>query len=605
MRTIALAGSPNVGKSTLFNALTGGKQHTGNWSGKTVSLAEGFWRGTKWKLVDLPGSYSLVSRSPEEALAENFLKSGTAECTVIVCDATNLERSLICALQILELTAGAIVCVNLIDEAQRAGTEIDLPLLSKRLGVPVVPTSAKRGEGLARLREAVQDVLDGFIPPKPAQLGIGLRGSTQTQSDEIARAYVARAQSIAQEVVTKTGTDLRTERLDRCLLHPVWGRLSMPILLFAVFWMTLYGANYPSELLQRGFDALGVLLHQSIGVLLPKQLASALLDGVYATVARVVAVMLPPMAVFYPLFSLLEELGYLPRIAFLLDEPFRCAGACGKQALTMCMGFGCNAAAVAGCRIIASRRERLIAVLTNALVPCNGRFPGLIFLITLSFGGENPLLGAAVLTLCVLLGVGATLLCSRVLSRTLLRGEPSGFVLELPPYRRPQLRRLLLNALCERTLLVLGRAVAVAAPAGLLLWLLANLRVDGASLLQTLAGILNAPAALFGLTGAALLAFLLASPANELVFPVLLMILTASGAYGAHSGAGMSQILLANGWSFANSVCMLLFFLFHWPCTTTLWSIYRETRSAKWTAIAALLPTLLGCVLCAIASRIF
>ncbi len=601
MRLIALAGNPNVGKSTLFNALTGKNQHTGNWPGKTVELAHGscVYKGEEYALTDLPGMYSLLSRSPEEAVAEEFLRDGGADCTVAVCDATCLERSLILALQVIALSRRVVVCINLMDEAQRAGTEIDERALSAMLQVPVVKTAAGSGRGLDALMETVRSVCDGFAPLHPHP--VSPTGKDEADPDAIAAAYVAEAQRLAAACVRTEARPKRdlTERLDRIALHPVWGYGIMLLLLLGVFWLTIEAANYPSQGLQWCFDRLGALLQAGARALsLPEWLRGALLDGIYATSARVIAVMLPPMAIFFPLFTLLEDLGYLPRAAFLLDERFRRAGACGKQSLTMCMGFGCNAAGVTGCRIVDSPRERLMAIVTNAFVPCNGRFPALIFLISLSFSHGSALLGAGLLTLCVLLSVVMTLAASRLLHKTALRGEPSAFVLEMPPYRRPHVLRILARSVKDRTLRILGRAVVVAAPAGLLVWLLANISVGDAPLLQTLAGYLDPIGSLMGLSGAVLLAFILGSPANELVLPVLIMTLTASSTLSESGSAAMAEILLGNGWTWQLSLCTIVFFLFHWPCTTTLLTVYRETHSKKWTLLAFLLPTLFGAALC-------
>ena len=598
MRLIALAGNPNVGKSTLFNALTGLRQHTGNWPGKTVDLAQGSfdYKGQAYQLVDLPGTYSLSGQSPEEQVAEDVLCREPIECILAVCDATRLERSLLLVLQLLRLGRPVLLCVNLMDEAEREGIMLDLAGLERRLGIPVLGLSAERQEGIDTLRERLRSLCDGFLPCAPVQEAAE-DPEVQTRAD-LKRAAELAAACVQQHGAAKPNL---TTRLDRVFLHPVWGHGCLLLLLLGVFWLTIEGANYPSRGLQWCFDRLRELLQAGAEALaLPPWLRSALLDGIYGTVARVVAVMLPPMLIFFPCFTLLEDLGYLPRVAFLMDEGFRRAGACGKQSLTLCMGFGCNAVGVTGCRIIDSPRERLIAILTNAFVPCNGRFPGILFLISFHFAGHSALLGAVLLTLCILLCVGMTLLASKFLHGTVLRGQPSAFVLEMPPYRRPRWGQVILRALRDRTLFILSRAVLIAAPAGLLIWLLGNITVEGTSLLLYVASWLDDPAALLGLSGAVLLAFFLGTPANELVLPILMMILTARGTI-TDTGS-MATVLNEAGWTLQLSVCTLLFHLFHWPCATTLLTIHRETGSLKWTLWSALLPTAFGCILCALAA---
>ena len=588
-RVVALAGNPNVGKSTLFNALTGLRQHTGNWPGKTVELAQG--QCGELLLVDLPGTYSLSPGSPEEAVTDSFLHGGEAEAVIVVCDATCLQRSLVLALQILARAERVLVAVNLLDEADRRNVSVDLPQLERRLGVPVCGLSAGRGEGVDHLLARLRAVLDGFERLHPL--------AVPGQPREVVRL----AEDISAACTSGSG-QLRSRReliLDRALTGPLGVPLLLALLL-GVFWLTIWGANIPSALLQRGFDWLGGWLHRGAAALgLPWWLSGALLDGVYATAARVVAVMLPPMAIFFPLFTLLEDLGYLPRAAFLMDSAFARCGACGKQALTMAMGFGCNAAGVVGCRIIDSPRERLLAILTNSMVPCNGRFPALISLIVLFFAGQgagSSLLAAGMLTLLVALGVGATLAASFGLSRTLLRGTPSAYAMELPPFRRPRVGQILLRSLLDRTGHVLSRAAVVAAPAGLVLWLLANLAPGGTPLLARLAAALEPIGRYLGMNGAILTGFLLGFPANELVMPVVVMLLTSSGTLAGAETAELAALLPAAGWTRATALCTMLFFLFHWPCSTTCLTIRRETHSWRWTAAAVLLPTVIGAVLC-------
>ena len=594
MNRVALAGNPNVGKSTLFNALTGLRQHTGNWAGKTVATARGSYtyEGQEYQLIDLPGTYSLAAHSQEEAVARDFIQSGQADGVVVVCDATCLERNLILVLQVLELTGKVLVCVNLMDEAERLGVQVDLPALSQRLGVPVVGTAGGRQDGLEELKKAVAALVRSEAPAAPERAP----GERVTLAERYAD-QVVRSQS-AQRL-------RRQRRIDRLLTSKATGIPLMLLLFGLVVWLTVAGANFPSALLTELFARIGAVLEGWLAGA-PAWLRGLLLDGVYRVTAWVVAVMLPPMAIFFPLFTLLEDLGYLPRAAFVMDHAFQKAKTCGKQCLTMCMSLGCNACGVTGCRIIDSPRERLIAILTSSLVPCNGKFPTLIALITIFFvGGRAGLLasleGAALLLGTLVLGVAGTLACSRLLSATVLKGVPSSFALELPPFRKPRVGQVIVRSMLDRTLFVLGRAVSVAAPAGAFIWLMANVTVGDASLLAHCTGFLDPFARLFGLDGVILMAFLLGWPANEIVLPVVLMAYLATGSLVEFDDlAALGALLGEHGWTWLTAVCAMLFSLFHWPCSTTCLTIYKETGSVKWTALSVAIPTALGLGLCLI-----
>lgn len=697
---VALAGNPNTGKSTVFNALTGLRQHTGNWPGKTVTRAEGaFSTGErKFKLVDLPGTYSLLSASADEEAARDFILFGRPDVTVVVVDATCLERNLNLVLQVLEITDRAVVCLNLMDEARRRGLEVDPRRLARDLGVPVVATAARYGEGLPELMQAIAQVASGETAAKPHRVGgrspaleravarmteavrrlhpnlpnaqwvalrlldgderlaaalrageIGELGggavaepageeAASPEADAVLRLASAlrwqvgpdfhqalmetiytEAARLADRAVTRSGEQRRFDldrTIDRLVTSRRWGIPIMMALLTGVFWATIAGANVPSGLLaDLLIDTLHPMLKAGAAAIgLPWWLDGLLIDGMYLATAWVVAVMLPPMAIFFPLFTLLEDFGYLPRVAFNLDSAFRRAGAHGKQALTMAMGWGCNAAGVVAARIIESPRERLIAIITNNFAICNGRWPTQILVATIFLGGLAPahlagLVSALAVVSIALLGVVLTFATSWLLSRTVLRGEVSTFSLELPPYRPPRVLKTLYTSLIDRTIYVLWRAIVFALPAGAAIWLISNIPWGEASLAHQLVAWLQPFGLLLGLSGVILLAYVVAIPANEIVVPTILMLtVLVTGSTGVGQGAGVmfeldstgdtAAVLAAGGWTLLTGVCLMLFSLVHNPCSTTIYTIWKETRSAKWTAIAALMPLVMGFVLC-------
>lgn len=679
---VALAGNPNTGKSTVFNALTGLKQHTGNWPGKTITRAEGGfeYESKKFKLVDLPGTYSLHAQSADEEVARDFILKAHPDVTIVVCDATAMTRNLNLAIQIRQMTGKVVIALNLMDEAQRSGIEIDIPSLSHHLGVPVIPMVARRKEGIPELIAAVLRCAEDTHPSSvfpvtwiddratsvfektkttirrwlpddesldwltlrflqrdfsgverhiPAHELQSLQESVKQElqhahliiDDQITGAIYHVADTISAKVVRENHSMsyLRMKAWLDTLLIGKWTGLPIMALVFAVvLWLTVSGANYPSSLLSNLLIDHGYnwLRTTAITIGMPAFLSGLLIDGVYLTVAWVVSVMLPPMAIFFPLFTLLEDFGYLPRVAFNLDGLFKKSGAHGKQALTMAMGYGCNAAGVISARIIESPRERLLAIITNNFALCNGRWPTQILIATLFIGALVPaqfagLIATSAVATVAFLGVVLTFSSSWVLNKTLLRGEISAFSLELPPYRPPQIFRTLYISLIDRTVFVLWRAIVFAAPAGMLIWLVSNLQLGDTSVALHIVSFLDPFASWFGLSGIILLAYIIAIPANEIVIPTILMltVMQTGMAIDGASGAGvmfessethaLSALLAAGGWTTLTAICLMLFSLCHNPCSTTIFTIYKETRSLKWTMVATLLPLIYGFTICA------
>ncbi len=627
-----------------------------------------------YQIIDLPGTYSIMSDSEEEEIARDYICFEGNDCTVIVVDATRLERNLNLVKQISEMTDKIVLCVNLLDEAAKKGIKIKLDILEDELGIPVVGVIARKKKTLKELTKIIEKVCKNEIKIEPkfthyeenvenaieklqkeiekqvdnkrtrwisikllegnkkivnkikekfnikiSETNIiiakqELKNLKEDFTTSIVSAIMKESEEICKKVIILKNSNYneRDRKIDKILTSKIFGIPIMLLFLGIIFWLTITGANYPSEILSNFFTAIeNKLINLCMEWNVPEWVSGVFIAGMFRTATWVISVMLPPMAIFFPLFVLLEDLGYLPRIAFNLDNVFKKVGTTGKQALTMCMGFGCNAVGVIGCRIINSTREKIIAMITNCFVPCNGRFPILITISAIFIGSlvsskYSSIISTLVVLAVILIGIIITLIISKLLSKTLLKGESTSFVLELPPYRKPQLLKVITRSIFDKTIFVLGRALSVAAPAGIVIWLMSNVFIADTNLLTYVANFLDPLGKIMGLDGYILTAFLLGLPANEIVLPLILMSYLANGELiNIENIESIGEILISNGWTMLTAINVMIFSLLHFPCSTTLITIKKETGSLKWTFLAFLIPLICGMIICMLTNAIY
>lgn len=644
-KNILLVGNPNVGKSSIFNILTHSHEHTGNWTGKTVKLARKNIINTNYTLIDLPGIYSLSSLSDEEIVAKDTLLFEQYEKIIYVMDSSNIEKNLHLLLQILEINKNIILCLNMVDELDIKGIKINDKKLSEILDIKVIRCSASKNIGIKELIESldeeskssynyiydyniekgISDIFEyltnqfksRFIALKLLEKDITLVDSIKTKykldiidkdiqnylmhvnSEEISDSVSNLLNNISKNIyneVVEISKEKEIGTIDKIFSKKIYALPIMFTIMFGIFFITIVLANYPSELLSLIFNKFEICLVNLSNILkIPSYIYEPIIYGIYRVVSFIVSVMFPPLVIFFFLFTYAEESGILPRLAFNFDKVFKCSGCHGKQALTICSGFGCNACAIVGSRIIDSKRDKLIAILTNSFIPCNGRFPMIIALITMFFTNSNNKLQVSLyLTLFVILAILISLLTSFILSKTLLKGYNGFFILELPDYKKVKFKKVLKNSLIYKSLSILKKAVLVSIPCGIIIYFMTNTTIGNLSLFKIASNFLEPFGKLLGLDGVILLSFFLALPANEIVLPIIIM-----GYLGSKNVPMISnyltikEVLINNSWTYMTALSTILFSIMHFPCGTTLATIKSEVGT-KWMIYSFFIPLVTG-----------
>lgn len=644
---ILLCGNPNVGKSSIFNELTNSNEHTGNWTGKTVELAKKQIKNTNFTLIDLPGIYSLSSLSEDENIAKNTLLFDKYEKIIYVMDSSNIEKNMNLLLQVTQINKNIILCLNMTDELESKGIEIKYEKLSKILGIKVIKTSASNKEGIKELKNSLNDnnksdfefKYDNYIeehienlikllPKKFKNRYIALKIlerdsdlinkikelynvnimskkinnyllniNSENISDDISIKINEICKKISKEVITYK-KDKKISNIDKLFSSKIYTISIMLLIIFSIFLITIALANYPSEALSYIFTKIETILYNiSQHLNIPKIIYDPLIFGVYRIVTFVISVMFPPLVIFFFLYTYAEESGIMPRIAFNLDRACKCASCHGKQALTICSGFGCNACAVVGSRIIDSKRDKLLAILTNSFIPCNGRFPMIIAIITMFFvNSNNKLLVAMYLTIFVIFAIAISFITSYILSKTILKGYPGFFILELPDYKKVKIKKIIKLSFIHKSLSILKKAIVVSIPAGIIIWLFTNTTIGELTIFNILSNKLNPIGKIIGLDGIILLSFILALPANEIVLPIIIMgYLNNNNVTLISDYLSIKNILINNGWTITTAISTILFSIMHFPCATTLSTIKSEVGT-KWMIYAFIIPLITGII---------